>query len=146
MSISEDQKAEYLDAFLLFDRRGDNKIEVEQLGDVVRALGQNPTNAEVKKVSHGYPQGHRISFEEFLPILTSFQKAREFSNHEDYVEGLKVFDKDGNGTINSAELRHVLTSLGEKLLDDEVDQLLTGQEDSQGQVNYEELVKMVMST
>ena len=26
---------------------------------------------------------------------------------------------------------------GEKLLDDEVDQLLAGQEDSQGQVNYE---------
>ena len=58
------------------------------------------------------PSGHRISFEEFLPILTSFQKAKEYSNHEDYVEGLKVFDKDGNGTINSAELRHVLTSLG----------------------------------
>ena len=50
-------QTEYLDAFLLFDRRGDNKIEVEQLGNVIRALGQNPTNAEVKKVSHGYPGG-----------------------------------------------------------------------------------------
>ena len=27
----------------------------------------------------------------------------------------KVFDRDGNGFISSAELRHVMTNLGEKL-------------------------------
>ena len=31
----------------------------------------------------------------------------------------RVFDKDGNGLINAAELRHVMTNLGEKLTDQE---------------------------
>lgn len=28
---------------------------------------------------------------------------------------MQVFDKDGNGFISAAELRHVMTNLGEKL-------------------------------
>lgn len=41
---------EYNEAFLLFDRTGDGKITYSQCGDVMRALGQNPINAEVLKV------------------------------------------------------------------------------------------------
>lgn len=37
-----------------------------------------------------------------------------------------MFDKDGNGTIGQGELKYVLTSLGEKLSDEEVDELLKG--------------------
>ena len=48
-----------------------------------------------------------------------------------------MFDKEGNGTVNSAELRHVLGTLGEKLSEEEIDQLLTGHEDNNGQINYE---------
>ena len=34
---------------MLFDSKGDGKISGRQLGDVLRAMGQNPTEAEVKK-------------------------------------------------------------------------------------------------
>ena len=54
----------------------------------------------------------RVSFEEFLPIYLSCRSKKQEGTMEDFIEGLRVFDKDGNGTINSAELRHVLTSLG----------------------------------
>nr|CAA76405.1 calmodulin [Geodia cydonium] len=144
--ITEDQQVEFRDAFSLFDKQGDGKIDSDQVGDVLLALILNPTEAEVKKIVQEIdPDGRvRVSFEEFLPIYNSVSGKKEQGSMEDFREGLKVFDKEGNGFINSAELRHVLTSLGEKLNDEEVDQLLQGIEiDSQGQVNYEDFVKMV---
>ncbi|CAL1294102.1 myosin-2 essential light chain-like [Argiope bruennichi] len=143
--FSDDQLTDFQDAFSLFDSRGDGKISISQLGDVLRALGQNPTEAEVKKCCHQLKPDERIGFEVFLPILQTISKNRSTDTAEDFIEGLRHFDKDGNGFISSAELRHLLTTLGEKLTDDEVEQLLAGQEDSQGNVNYEDFVRMVMS-
>lgn len=146
--LSEDQTAEIHDAFALFDKRGDNKIDATQIGDIMRALGLNPTEAELKKIVKEVDPNDshkRVSFEEFLPLFISQRQKKAQGSMEDFIEGLKVFDKEGNGFINSAELRHVLTSLGEKLTDDEVEMLLGGIEDNQGQVNYEEFVKTVMS-
>jgi len=48
----------------------------------------------------------------FLPIYQAISKNRSSNTAEDFNEGLRHFDKDGNGYISSAELRHLLTSLG----------------------------------
>ncbi|XP_071825701.1 myosin light chain 3, skeletal muscle isoform-like [Apostichopus japonicus] len=149
MSFSEDQLNEFRDAFSLFDKKGDSKVDITQVGDIIRALGLNPTEAELKRITQSYStnddQVYRVSFDEFLPMYTSLQNKKEQGSVDDFVEGLRVFDKDGNGTINSAELRHVLVSLGERLTDEEVDTLIAGLEDSQGQVNYEDFVKLILS-
>lgn len=42
--------ADYREAFGLFDRVGDNKVAYNQIADIMRALGQNPTNKEVTKL------------------------------------------------------------------------------------------------
>lgn len=54
----------------------------------------------------------RISFEVFLPIYQVISKNRSSNTAEDFNEGLRHFDKEGNGFISSAELRHLLTTLG----------------------------------
>lgn len=54
----------------------------------------------------------RITFEVFLPIYQAISKGRASDTADDFIEGLRHFDKDGNGFISSAELRHLLTTLG----------------------------------
>ena len=105
----------------------------------------------------------RVTFEQFLPIMQVHSNIEEFlvlnlifafkaicsrrstDTSDDFIEGLRHFDKDGNGFISSAELRHLLTTLGEKLSDEEAEQLLVGHEDSKGNINYENFVRTVMN-
>ncbi|XP_040088870.1 myosin light chain 6B isoform X2 [Oryx dammah] len=149
IEFNKDQLEEFKEAFELYDRVGDGKIQFSQCGDVMRALGQNPTNAEVLRVM-GYPKSdelksRRVDFETFLPMLQAVAKLPDRGSYQDYLEGLRVFDKEQNGKVMGAELRHVLTTLGERMTEEEVESVLAGHEDSSGCINYEELVRMVLN-
>jgi len=149
LEFTPDQIEDYREAFGLFDRVGDGKVAYNQIADIMRALGQNPTNKEVKLIL-GNPTPEdmttkRVTFEEFLPMLQTVVNNPNKAQFEDYVEGLRVFDKEGNGTVMGAELRIVLITMGEKMSEAEVDSLLAGQEDENGCVNYEAFVKHIMS-
>ena len=52
------------------------------------------------------------------------KKMKDTDGEEELREAFRVFDKDGNGFISAAELRHVMTNLGEKLTDEEVDEMI----------------------
>ncbi|XP_069614507.1 myosin light polypeptide 6 isoform X2 [Ranitomeya imitator] len=147
--FSEDQISDFREAFALFDRTGDGKILYNQCGDVMRALGQNPTNAEVLKVL-GNPKSEELNsktlgFDQFLPMMQTIAKNKDQGTTDDFIEGLKVFDKEGNGTVMGSEIRHVLVTLGEKMTEEEVEMLVCGHEDANGCINYEDFVRHIMA-
>uniref|UniRef100_A0A336MCJ4 CSON015064 protein n=2 Tax=Culicoides sonorensis TaxID=179676 RepID=A0A336MCJ4_CULSO len=141
----QDQLEDFQEAFNIFDDLGDGKINHKMVGECLRTLGLNPTEADLKKILEQFTNDDRISFEIFIPIYEALSKKKNTYMSEEFVDELKQFDRDGIGKISALELKHHLMSMGDKLKEDEADQLLAGLEDENGRVNYEELVRMVMS-
>merc|ERR1711998_686546 len=114
-------------------------------GTVMRSLGQNPTEAELTDMINEVDADGNgtIDFPEFLTM--GARKMKDTDSEEEILEAFKVFDKDGSGCISAAELRHIMTNLGEKLTDEEIGEMIREADiDGNGQINYEECIKMIM--
>ena len=96
-----------------------------------------------------------VDFESFQKVLNRPGGFREPGEPEEYCRGFQVFDKDMTGFIGVGQLRYsalalvhllridgradtmaVLTNLGEKMSDEEVDELLKAIDTSSGEINY----------
>lgn len=53
-----------------------------------------------------------MKLDEFLPIYSQSKKDKEQGCYEDFIECLKLYDKQENGTMLGAELTHILLALG----------------------------------
>lgn len=96
-----------------------------------------------------------VDFETFQKVLNRPGGFRDPGEPEEYCRGFQVFDKDMTGYIGVGQLRYskihksrggrrrradseltVLTNLGEKMSDDEVDELLKAVDTTSGEINY----------
>ena len=74
------------------------------------------------------------------------KRGNEGNTEEELNKAFKIFDKENTGYISAAELRGVMTTLGEKLTDEEIEDLIKEADiDSDGMINYHEFVKMMLS-
>lgn len=62
------------------------------------------------------------------------------------TDAFRVFDKDGSGSIATAELRHIMTSLGERLTEAEADEMVKQADpEGRGQVDYAAFIKRLVA-
>ncbi|KAI8328982.1 HAD-like domain-containing protein [Chlamydoabsidia padenii] len=145
INVQGNLTSEWKEAFSLYDKKGNSTVSSTNLGDLLRGLGQNPTQAEVRELIKSVGEVD-IDFGTFLTILTRPDGFKPAGSSQEFIQGFQVFDKDGDGYISAGELRYVLTNLGEKLSDEEVDELLKEVEvGKDGRINYVDFVTLVLS-
>merc|ERR1719410_1279752 len=108
-----------------------------ELGTVMRELGQKPTDAELEDMISEVDGDYNgvVDFNEFLSLMA--RQMKDTDTNEELREAFTLFDRDGNGVISAAEFKYMIGRLGEKLTDEEVDEMIReGDIDGDGQINY----------
>lgn len=122
-----------------------NGISYKELGTVMRALGkQNISDDELKEMVEEVEASGVVGEKAFMELMFN-KKLKSTEIEEEYIEAFKVFDRDGNGLISLAELKHVMANLGEKLSDEEIKRMLDeASDDKDGAVNYQDFVRLML--
>merc|ERR1712241_29634 len=144
--LTDEQTAEFREAFALFDKDGDGTISTKELGTVMNSLGQKPTPQELENMIKevDIDGNGEIDFDEFLAMMA--KKLKETDLEEDIREAFRVFDNKSSGTISTQELRHIMSNLGEKLKDHEIDEMILHADiNGDGVINYNDWVSMMTS-
>ena len=78
-----------------------------------------------------------VDFDTFSKILNRPGGFREPFDIEEYIRGFQVFDKDRSGFVGKGQIKYILTNLGEKMSEEEVDELFKSTIDaSNDEVDY----------
>lgn len=144
--FTQEEIAHFHEVFDIFDRNGDGHITAQELGSVMRSLDQNPSQAELNEMISRIDKDRNgtIEFNEFLDMVK--QQILEGEKEEDIIDAFRVFDKDGNGTITTADLSHIMKMTGDELPQEEIDRMIAQADpDKDGKIDYAEFVHRMMN-
>ncbi|XP_072421362.1 calmodulin-like protein 4 isoform X1 [Chiloscyllium punctatum] len=142
--FTQDEIHEFKECFSLYDKKRKSKISTGDLITVMRCLGTSPTPGEVDRhlLHHKIERNGELDFSTFLAII--HQQKQQENPQKEILEAMLMTDKQRRGFITATELRTKLTQLGEKLTNQEVDDLL--QEANippNGIVKYEDFIRSI---
>lgn len=113
------QIQEFKEAFNMIDQNRDGFVDPEDLKDMMASLGKEVTDKYIDGMvneAHG-----PINFTMFL---TMFGEKLNGTDPEDVIKNaFACFDEENTGKINEDYLRELLTTMGERFSEDQVDDM-----------------------
>ncbi|XP_026462891.1 calmodulin-like [Ctenocephalides felis] len=144
LNLTEEQTEEAQEAFQFFEK--DGFVSTKDLQLVLRSLGYNSSELEIDDIvaKIDVENTGKLDFTQFLHALS--RKVKSLQNEEEIKKAFKVFDQNDDGMITSSELRIVMNRLGEKLTDEEIEEMIKEADvDGNGVIDYEEFYSMMTS-
>jgi len=114
-SLSDEMIAEFKMAFDIFDHDGGGDINTNELGRVMKLLGQSPSKDELDQIVEAVDVdgSGSIDFDEFLIMMVmQLKEENKSASDEEVKEIFRLFDKNGDNFLDWDELNGALANIG----------------------------------
>jgi len=131
-------------AFDIFDKNKDGTISITELEEVLKNMGEKPTKDDMKRMMANVDKDgdKNISFDEFVTLMASAKTSSE----DELRQAFRVFDADGNGTIDKPELKRVMEMVGEAVTKEQLDAMFKlADVNGDGEISFDEFCTMMKS-
>ena len=103
-------------AFEVYDFKGNGQVDGFYIGDLLRACNLNPTLKTIAELGGESEKGKKtVKLDDFYPVFKKAKDSKDTGGFHDFVEILKLYDKNEDCTILENELFRLLTNLGNSL-------------------------------
>merc|ERR1712098_938323 len=103
-------------AFDVYDFKGDGNVDAFYAGDLIRACNLNPTLKTIQEIGGATEKGKKmLKKADVFPMYKACKDSKDQGGFHDFVEILKLYDKNDDNTMLGNELFRLLTNLGAQL-------------------------------
>ena len=144
--VPQNELKELQDNFSLFDKDSLGTITLEEMIIIFRAMGQTPTEAEVETIKKEaeFEGSGKVDLQNCVSVYAKYRKNP--ITEKEILNAFEELDEKKKGLISAKRLKHLISTCGENLSDEEINKMMKyANPDGEGNVNYRDFVKLMMS-
>ena len=147
MKKNKSKKADstYTKIFRLYDEDNDGFVDLIYLAEMMRSAGAIFLDNELERPMETIRNNNGADIftqKDYIELCLKFTNNDE--TEEDLIEAFKFWDTDNSGRVSTDEIRRALTTLGDKLSEDEINALVKEADPNNiGAIDYEHYSKVL---